>query len=478
MATSALPPTIAEASLAVAAGLLSCVDLTRACLRLTEAFDGSWGAFAIRFDESALLAAKEADSGPRDGLLPGIPVVVKDNIMTREGPTKAQSQVLDPGMTGQDAAVVERLRAVGAIVMGKAATMEFAVGPPQAIVGPHDEPCGATHNPWDPERWTGGSSSGTACAVAAGMALGGLGTDTGGSVRIPAALCGVTGFKPTYGLVPKSGCIPLAYSLDHIGPVARTAQDCALLLQATAGPHPEDPASVDRPVEAYTERLDGDLSGLRIGVDSLQRFVDPEIMDPAVPDVFATAVGQLAALGARIVPIELPYYEDVTEVYDITMSGEALAYHAADLAKRWYDYGVSTRTVIASGTFYTAADYVQAQRIRRLGQKALSRLFGDVDLVVTPTTSVAAPLFGELDRYYSRSGLWALHTQYWNAVGNPAISVPMGFNGNGLPLGLQIAGPAFADAEVLRAADAFQRVTSWHREVPPLVRDQLREGIS
>lgn len=462
---SRVPPTIAEASLGVDAGLLSCEELTGACLRVARAYDDAWGAYAQRYDDIALAEARAIDERRRLGMpggpLSGVPLAVKDLIGTRERVGAAE------------ATAVARLRAAGGIVAGSAATMEFGVGPPDSVVGPHREPTGATHNPWDPAYWTGGSSSGTACAVASGMALGGLGTDTGGSVRIPAALCGITGLKATYGLIPKSGCVPLAFSLDHIGPMARTARDCALLLEVLAGPDAADPSSVDHEPTAYSALLgsdSSDLSGVRIGVDYLWRYVDPMIVDPAVAEVFAAALSALAELGARIVPVELPYYDELTEVYNVTMAAEALAYHASDLVGRWYDYGVGTRTVIAEGSFYTAADYVQAQRIRRVGQKALARLFGEVDLVVTPTTSVAAPKLADIDRYYTVEGLRALHTQYWNSVGNPAISVPMGFNGDGMPLGLHLAGPAFSDATVLRAADAFQRGTNWHLEVPPLVR--------
>lgn len=473
MATfSRVPPTIAEAALGVDAGLLSCAELTGACLRVAHTYDDAWGAYAQRYDDTAMAAARAADElrrqGAAAGPLAGVPLAVKDLIGTRERIGRV------------DAISVERLRAAGAIIVGSAATMEFGVGPPDSVVGPHREPKGATHNPWDPAYWTGGSSSGTACAVASGMALGGLGTDTGGSVRIPAALCGITGLKPTYGLIPKSGCMPLAYSLDHIGPMARTARDCALLLDVLAGPDPDDPASADLRHAACMPLLGGDLTGLRIGVDSLSRYVEPLIIDPAVSDVFAAALSMLAELGAELVPIELPYYSELTEVYNVTMAAEALAYHASDLMGSWHHYGVGTRTVIAEGSFYTAADYVQAQRIRRVGQKALGRLFADVDLVVTPTTSVAAPKLADIDRYYTVEGLRALHTQYWNSVGNPAVSVPMGFNADGLPLGLHIAGPAFADAKVLRAADAYQRGTTWHQEIPPLVRPlhQVEERVA
>lgn len=461
------PLTIADAAAAVRRGELTSVELTRRCLATIHTFDDQWGAFLTRFDDRALAAAQSADDTIRSGLdlgpLQGIPLGVKDLITTAEGPTTGQSLVTGPGWVAGDAPVVARLRAAGMVVVGKTTTMEFGVGRPDPT-----KAFPVPRNPWNPDRWTGGSSSGAASAVAAGMVLGSLGTDTGGSIRIPAAFCGVTGLKPTYGRVPKSGCIPLGHSLDHIGPLARSARDCALMLEVMAGYDHSDPTSVDRGIPAYSKALTGDLTGLRIGVDRLTRYAGTE--DPALADTFAAAVSVLAELGAQIVEIELPHYEELTEVYNVTMSGEALSYHAADLEQHWDDYFAATRHLLGTGVFYSAADYVQAQRIRRVGQKALARLFSELDLVVTPTTSVSAPALDELDRYYSVPGLRALHTEYWNAVGNPALSVPMGFAADGMPLGLQIAGPVFDEATVLRAGDAYQRFTEWHLQVPPLVR--------
>lgn len=467
MTHNVLPPlTIGDAAAALRRGELTSVELTECALAQVRRFDDQWGVYLTRFPEQALEAAQSADGTFRAGLdlgpLQGITLGVKDLITTDEGPTTAQSLVHDPESSQGDAPVVSRLRAAGMVVVGKTTTMEFGVGRPDPA-----KPFPLPRNPWNPRHWTGGSSSGSASAVAAGMALGTLGTDTGGSVRIPAAFCGITGLKQTYGLVPKSGCVPLGYSLDHIGPMARSARDCALMLEVMAGADRSDPTTVDREVPAYSRALTGDLTGLRIGVDRLTRHAGTE--DPALADTFDSAIAVLAELGAEIVEIELPHYAEMGEVYNVTMSGEALAYHAPDLEAHWEDYFAATRSVLGKGVFYTAADYVQAQRIRRVGQQALARMFADIDLIVTPTTSIAAPRVEELASYYSASGLRALHTEYWNAVGNPALTVPMGFNADGLPLGLQIAGPAFDDATVLRAGDAFQRFTEWHLQVPPLV---------
>lgn len=468
--TEFMPPplTISDAAAALRSGETTSVELTQRSLATAAALDAQWGAFLARYDDRAVEAARSADATFTAGLdlgpLQGISLGVKDLITTDEGPTTGQSLVTGPGWAPADAPVVARLRAADMVVVGKTTTMEFGVGRPDLT-----KAFPLPRNPWNPDRWTGGSSSGAASAVAAGMVLGSLGTDTGGSVRIPAAFCGVTGLKATYGRVPKSGCMPLSFSLDHIGPIARSARDCALMLEVMSGFDHSDPTSVDRDVPPFSQALTGDLSGLRIGVDRLARFAGVE--DPALADTFDAAVSVLAELGAHIVEIELPHYEELTEVYNVTMSGEALAYHTPDLEERWDDYFAATRSILGSGVFYSAADYVQAQRIRRVGQKALARLFSEIDLVVTPTTSVSAPALGELEHYYSVAGLRALHTEYWNSVGNPALTVPMGFSADGLPLGLQLAGPVFDEATVLRAGDAYQRFTEWHLQVPPLVRE-------
>lgn len=453
------PATIDDAAAAIRNGTGSSVALTTAALAKIRELNGALGAFLTCFESSALKAASAADDAVRAGApggpLHGTTLAVKDLISTVEGPTTAQSLVHEETALFGDAAAVARLRAAGMIVVGKTSTMEFGVGR-------HDpfKPYPHARNPWRPDRWTGGSSTGSGAAVASGMALGALGTDTGGSVRIPAALCGVTGLKPTFGLVPRHGCVPLSHSLDHIGPMARTVRDCALMLEAVAGHDQRDPASAQYDPPRYSRFLNGDLTGLVIGVDRLDHYPSPA--DPALADIFAAAVAVLAEQGAEIVEIELPCYAELTEIYNVTMSGEALALHAPDLETRWADYYASTRQTLAAGVFYSAADYVQAQRVRAAGQKALEHLFSRVDLVATPTTSVAAPLLTELDEYYSDDGLRALNTQYWNATGNPALTVPMGFTDDDLPLGLQIAGRAFADGVVLRAGDAYQRATGWH----------------
>jgi aspartyl-tRNA(Asn)/glutamyl-tRNA(Gln) amidotransferase subunit A len=463
--------TITGAAAGLRAGEVTAVELVDRAVRVADAHDAAVGTFIDRYADAALAAAERADAtlagGAPVGPLHGIPLGIKDIITTADGPSTAQSLVLDPawGPAIGDAPVAARLRAAGGIFVGKSTTMEFAIGFPDPA-----KPFPIPRNPWQLDAWAGGSSSGTGSGVAAGMFLGGLGTDTGGSIRIPAAYCGISGLMPTFGRVPKSGCVPLGYSLDHIGPMARSAADCALMLGVLAGYDPSDACAVDLPVPDYPAALTGDLTGLRIGVDRLDRFAGAD-EDPALPAVFEAALAELRAAGAELVPVELPYYQEMTVADMVTMLAEALAYHAPDLRGRWSDYFEGTRRIIGMGAFFTAADYVQAQRVRRVAQQALAELYREVDLVVTPTASRGASPIGEgIGDFLTGGGMRAVHTGYWDSVGNPVLSVPMGFTGTGLPLGLQVAGRPFDEATVLRAGDAFQRRTDWHLRVPELVR--------
>jgi aspartyl-tRNA(Asn)/glutamyl-tRNA(Gln) amidotransferase subunit A len=322
-------------------------------------------------------------------------------------------------------------------------------------------------NPWDLGRWAGGSSSGSGSSVSTGMVLGALGTDTAGSIRIPAAYCGVTGVMPTFGRVPKSGCVPLGYSLDHIGPLVRSARDGALMLGILAGYDPSDATVVDVPVPDYTAGLNGDLTGLRIGVARLEQF-GAELEDPALPSAFDAAVQALGALGADVVPVDLPYYAEMMAANLVVMASEAAAYHMPDLQSRWFDYAPGTRSLLSMAFSISSADYVQAQRARRVAQRALAATFEGIDLIVTPTTAGGALGFPQLETLLADGGFNAIYTQYWDCTGNPATALPMGMTADGLPLSLQIAARPFDEVTMLRAADAYQRVTDWHLRVPPV----------
>ncbi|GAA1625080.1 amidase [Nocardia ninae] len=466
------PYSITEAALALRAGETSSVALVESAI--ARADRDELGVYLSRFDEQARQQARRADQerarGVDRGVLHGIPVAVKDTVAVADGDTTAQSVVHDRAWAaGRDAPVVARLRQAGAIITGKTTTMEFGCGVPNST-----EPFPLPRNPWDPSRWAGGSSSGTASGVAAGMFLGGLGSDTAGSIRMPAAFCGVTGLMPSFGRVPKSGCVPLGYSLDRVGPLARTAADCAALLGVIAGSHPSDPDSAGVPDLSIGEfgALSADLTGVRVGVVRRAHF--PAGADPELAGVFDCAIDVLVACGAEVEEVVLPYWAEVIVATVVSATCEGLAYHRAVLSRRWDDYFVASRGLLAKGALVSGADYVQAQRVRRVAQEAIGELFDRVDAVVGPTAAVGAPLFDELvdaAGFQDDARLFGkVHTPYWNGLGNPVLAVPMGFGAGHLPLSLQIAGPAFGEAMILRVGEAFQQRTAWHRQLPPTCR--------
>jgi aspartyl-tRNA(Asn)/glutamyl-tRNA(Gln) amidotransferase subunit A len=467
-----LPLTVTTAAERLRAGELTSVELTSAFLARADVLDPQTGTYVTRLDESALAQAAAADDdfarGVDRGLYQGIPIGIKDILAVAEGPTTANSLVLDRAWgAGKDAPVVQRLKDAGAVITGKTTTNEFAIGSPDP-----SKPFPIPNNPWNLARSPGGSSAGTGNGIAAGLFLAGIGTDTGGSIRLPAAWNGTSGLMPTYGRVPKSGCVPLGYSLDHIGPLARSARDCAAMLALIAGYHASDESCVDRPVDDYTGKLTGDLTGLRIGVERANHF--PPEADPAVAGCFDAAIATLAELGAELIEVRLPWYAEVTTALSVMMSGEALAYHRNDMTERWEDYGALTRINIGRGALGSAADYVQAARVRRVAQQEVGRLFDRVDLIVGPTVAVGALPHQALSEPKELGRLFrTLFTGYWDAVGNPALVVPMGFTGDGLPLSLQLAARPFDEATALRAGDAYQRQTDWHLRPSSLLADLL-----
>ncbi|MUN35438.1 amidase [Actinomadura litoris] len=451
--------TLTEAAEALRDGTATSVGLTEAAIAAADRSDAVLGVYLARFDEQALAAARRADEelarGVDRGPLHGVPVGVKDTIAVADGPTTAQSLVLDPAWgAGRDAPVVARLRAAGAVLTGKTTAMEFGCGLPEP-----DEPFPVPRNPWRHGSWAGGSSSGSGSGVAAGMFLAGLGGDTGGSIRMPAAFCGVTGLMPTFGRVPVEGCVPLGYSLDRVGPLARSARDCSAVLGVIAG------------TASFTEpRFEGDLSGMRVGVVREHHF--PADGDPAVPGAFEEAVSVLAGLGAVPVEVGLPYRREMVTATFVTATSEGLAYHRADLSRRWDDYTAAARGLLAMGALVSGAEYVQAQRVRQVAQQAVDALFADVDVIVCPTASIGAPPFDaladEAGHQDDAGAFGKIHTPYWNPLANPVLAVPMGFTASGLPLSMQIAGPVAGEAAILRVGDAFQRNTAWHRRTPGL----------
>ena len=445
------------------AGDITAVGLTTAMIERIAADNERLGAFVTVCDETALAAAAAADAdlaaGIDHGPLQGIPLAIKDIIATKDAPTTANSLILDPAWgAGVDAPVVARLRAAGAVSIGKSTTMEFACGLPDP-----DKPFRVPRNPWNVEHTPSGSSSGTGVAILAGMALGGLGTDTGGSVRGPAAANGHTGLKVTFGRVPKNGVTPLGYSLDSVGPMARSALDCALLLQVMAGHDPGDPDAATAPVGDYAGALTGSVAGLRVGVPTPYFFDSPHL-DAEVKAAVLAAIDALRGLGASVVETEVPLAAQAKDANTITMVGEAYAYHRNDLVARWNDYGCHTRVTLARGAMVTSADFAQAQRVRAAFRRGLTRVFADVDVLVTPTMLTPAPKAAEM-RMESTIDLPSF-TGVWNLSGLPACATPVGFSTSGLPLSMQIVAKPFAEATALQVADAYQRITDWHLQAP------------
>lgn len=465
------PTTVRAAGDTLRSGAATSIALTRAALGRADATDHLLGAYLTRLDGYALSAAERADAafaiGADAGPLQGISVGIKDLLCMAEGPTTAQSEVLDPAWgAGRDAAVVTALKRGGAVITGKASLSEFAIGRPDPA-----KPFPVPRNPWDPRTWPGGSSSGTAVGIAAGLFLAGIGTDTGGSIRIPAAFCGISGLKPTYGMVPTDGCVPLGFSQDHVGPMARTAEDCRTVLEVIA-----DPAALQRSrrtrlrrVAARNRGAEGDrpLRGLRVGAIHAEHFGPGA--DPRAETCFDAMLGVLEQLGAEVRDERLPLYRAARIACLAVIQAEGFAYHRANLAARWNDYFDTTRELLGSGALQSGADYVQAQRIRAAAQRGAGALFAELDVVVTPTVTIGSPRYGPDLSVDVSTMLETIHTGYWNCTGSPALAIPMGFTAGGLPLSLQIAAAPFHDHLVTDVGEAIQRATDWHRRTPPVL---------
>jgi aspartyl-tRNA(Asn)/glutamyl-tRNA(Gln) amidotransferase subunit A len=443
---------------------ISPVELTDAYLDRIERLDSKLHSYLTVTAEQAGAEARRAEQeigrGWYRGPLHGIPIGLKDLFDTAGIRTTAGSRILADRVPTQDSTVTGRLRAAGATLLGKQMMHEFAIGLPD----PGDY-FPAPHNPWDLERTPGGSSSGTGAGLAAGLCAGGMGSDTGGSIRNPASYSGIVGLKPTYGLISRRGVITLSWTLDHAGPMARTVADVAILLQAVAGHDPADPASADVLVPEYVPALTGSAQGLRIGVprSDLERA---EGVEPDVLRAFYEAVDVLGRLGADVRDVSLPMIDQARIVQPTIMLSEAVAFHEPWLRTRRQEYGRGFRDRVPSGLFYSAADYIQALRGRALICRELEALMATVDLIAAPTVPRAAPTYAEDAATPAR--LRGLFTGIFNVTGQPSISLPCGFDGRGLPIGLMLSGRAFDERSVLRAADAYERATDWHLRRPPV----------
>jgi aspartyl-tRNA(Asn)/glutamyl-tRNA(Gln) amidotransferase subunit A len=454
---------LTEASRAVRARELSPVELTESVLARIAAVEERLGAYVTVAADAALAAAARAEreisaSGPR-GPLHGIPMALKDLIDVAGMPTTASSYVRAGHVADRDSRVAERLGAAGAVLLGKTHTHEFAYG----LTTPQ------TNNAWDRSRVAGGSSGGSAVAVAAGAATFTLGTDTGGSIRVPAALNGVVGLKPTYGLVPRTGVTSLSWSLDHVGPLTRTVQDAALVLSAIAGRDPRDPASV--PAPAPDRIPEGDLRGLKVGVPRNHYF---DRVAPEVEESVRGAIERLAELGAELVDVEIPMARYIQAVQWGLMVPEATAYHERSLRAVPDLYAPDVRVLLEAGALTSAGDYLRAQRARTMMRDAWARMFDGIDVLAAPTVPMTAVEKGRDTVEWTDGTTETVSDCYVrlcapaNVTGVPALTLPVGRDSAGLPIGMQLMARPFHDATVLRVGRVYEESTAGAGRPAPL----------
>jgi aspartyl-tRNA(Asn)/glutamyl-tRNA(Gln) amidotransferase subunit A len=451
--------TITQASVLIRTGNLSPVELTKAYLDRIHRLDGELHAYILVLGETAMDEARRAEAeiagGDWKGPLHGIPIGLKDIYNTAGIATTGHSALFKDHVPNEDAVTVQRLRKAGAVILGKLATHEFATGGPS-----FDLPWPPARNPWNLDHQPGGSSSGSAAAVAAGLCMAAMGTDTGGSIRSPAAWCGLAGFKPSYGRVSRRGILPLSFTLDHAGPLCWTTEDCALMMQALAGHDALDPGSADKAVPDFASGLRGDVKGLRVGV--IRHFFETDLK--AEDDVVAgleSALNTLRALGAAVTDVTLSPLSHYNKVTSLISRSEAYAIHERYLTTTPELYGELGRRRLAAGAFVRASDYVNALRHRTRLVAEMTAAMQDHDVLMLPTKHQVAPPF-RLEPAVREPSF----TQPFNVTGFPALSVCSGFSANGLPLSLQIVGRPFEDAQVLSTGDAFEKATMFRAARP------------
>ena len=461
---------IAELGSRIKSKEISPVEVTRAYLDRIEAQNERIGAFVTVMADAAMTQARAAEreiqSGQYRGRMHGIPIAVKDIIYTKGVLTSAGSKVLADHVPNEDSTIVERLNAAGAVLLGKLNLSEFAIG------GTIDHPYGTPRNPWNLDHTAGGSSSGSGVATAGGLCAGALGSDTGGSIRGPAGFCGLAGIRPTYGRVTRHNVVPMCWSLDTVGPMTRTVEDCAIMLQSIAGHDPRDATSSKAQVPDYVGALTGDVTGLKVALP--REMFDFEALDSEVKEAVERAVGVLAELGASTNEVSLPTSERSGAVFIANADVDCAAFHSEWLRTRPDDYDWNTRTRLESASLTPAVSYIKAQRARALIRREMLDTLEDYDVIVMPTGPVPAPTIeastgkpggfyqGKLDlgrrRYTSPAPL----------AGLPALSVNCGFSEAGLPIGMQIVGKPFAEDLLFKIGHAYEQGTEWRGRHPDL----------
>lgn len=458
---------LTEVSALIASGTATPTEVTEAALNRIAQLEGGLTAYqhllADRARDKAALATQERQSGLDRGPLHGVPLALKDLCETEFAPTAAGMALYRDNRTGRDATVTARLEQAGAVILGKLAMTEGA------YAGHHpDMP--VPRNPWDARLWAGSSSSGSGVAVAAGLCFGALGSDTGGSIRFPSHANGITGLKPTWGRVSRHGVFALADSLDHVGPMARSAADCAAILQAIAGADAADPTALTAPVPDYLAGLGAPIRGLRIGVDHAA------ILDATAPDTAAmmqAAIAVFAALGALIVPVTLPFPDEMTDHWTALCAIEVALAHAATYPARAAEYGPSLGGLLQAGHALDALDVGRAMQWRLGFNGALARAMEGVDMVILPVVGAPLPWLDNaigapsVDPANPDLGNLLRFTAPADLAGLPALTLPGGFDDRGGPMGFQLMGRALDEGGLLRAGHAFQSVTDWHLRRPP-----------
>ena len=457
--------TLAEVSARLADGRLTSVAVTEAALERIAALDGQLGAFVTVTAAHARAAARQADAelarGQWRGPLHGVPIALKDLIDTAGIRTTAGTRVRADYVPTGDATVTTRLAQAGAVMLGKVKLTEGAYAEHHPDVTP-------PQNPWSAAHWTGVSSSGSGVAVAAGLCYGALGTDTGGSIRFPSGACGLTGLKPTWGRVSRAGVFALADSLDHIGPMTRTARDAALMLKALAGPDARDPTALRAPVPDYAAALDGDVKGLVIGID---RAYALDGVEPVVADAVESLIATLVSLGAEVREVRLPPADELITQWGMACAVETALAHLDTFPARAADYGPALRDLIAGGRALPALALGRINQARAAFTGGLTALFDEVDILVAPTLPVSTPTLQGMAEILggAAGGVEPLRfTAPFNMSGSPSLTLPAGFTPGGLPVGVQLIGRHLEEGLLLRAGDAFQRVTDWHTRHPAL----------